>query len=124
MREPKLKRKSYDIPRRLLWDARLGVKDNGGAAGPDGDDNRFHSRYRFAERSSSNCSSVRALRLRGLIHRRHAARPTSCRTEFQAKRPQSRLLLVCRTKWRRSRFADLSVVILSSNGHNVVSTIH
>lgn len=36
MREPKLKGKSYDIPKRLLWDAWLKVKDNGGAAGADG----------------------------------------------------------------------------------------
>ena len=36
MREPKLKGKSYDIPRRLLWDAWLKVKDNGGAGGADG----------------------------------------------------------------------------------------
>ena len=34
--EPKLKGKSYDIPKRLLWDAWLKVKDNGGAAGADG----------------------------------------------------------------------------------------
>ena len=36
MREPKLKGKSYDIPKRLLWDAWLKVKDKGGAAGADG----------------------------------------------------------------------------------------
>ena len=36
MREPKLKGKSYDIPKRLLWDAWLKVKENGGAAGADG----------------------------------------------------------------------------------------
>ena len=36
MREPKLKGKSYDIPNRLVWDARLKVKENGGAAGADG----------------------------------------------------------------------------------------
>ena len=36
VREPKLKGKSYDIPKRLLWDAWLKVKDNGGAAGADG----------------------------------------------------------------------------------------
>ena len=34
MREPKLKGKSYDIPKRLVWDAWLKVKENGGAAGP------------------------------------------------------------------------------------------
>jgi RNA-directed DNA polymerase len=36
MRKPKLKGKSYDIPKRLLWDAWLKVKENGGAAGADG----------------------------------------------------------------------------------------
>ena len=36
VREPKLKGKSYDIPKRLVWDAWLKVKENGGAAGPDG----------------------------------------------------------------------------------------
>ena len=36
VRESKLKGKSYDIPKRLLWDAWLKVKDNGGAAGADG----------------------------------------------------------------------------------------
>jgi RNA-directed DNA polymerase len=36
VREPKLKGKSYDIPKRLLWDAWLKVKQNGGAAGADG----------------------------------------------------------------------------------------
>ena len=36
MREPKLKGKSYVIPKRLLWDAWLKVKENGGAAGADG----------------------------------------------------------------------------------------
>jgi RNA-directed DNA polymerase len=36
MHEPKLKGKSYDIPKRLLWDAWLKVKENGGAAGADG----------------------------------------------------------------------------------------
>ena len=36
MCEPKLKGKSHDIPKRLLWDAWLKVKDNGGAAGADG----------------------------------------------------------------------------------------
>ena len=34
--EPKLKGKSYVIPKRLLWDAWLKVKENGGAAGVDG----------------------------------------------------------------------------------------
>ena len=34
--ESKLKGKSYVIPKRLVWDAWLKVKENGGAAGPDG----------------------------------------------------------------------------------------
>ena len=33
--EPKLKGKSHDIPKRLVWDAWLKVKSNGGAAGAD-----------------------------------------------------------------------------------------
>jgi RNA-directed DNA polymerase len=36
MREPKLMGKSYVIPKRLVWDAWLKVKENGGAAGADG----------------------------------------------------------------------------------------
>ena len=36
VREPKLKGKSYDIPKRLVWDAWLKVKEKGGAAGADG----------------------------------------------------------------------------------------
>jgi RNA-directed DNA polymerase len=36
VRESKLKGKSYVIPKRLLWDAWLKVKENGGAAGVDG----------------------------------------------------------------------------------------
>lgn len=36
VREPKLQGKSYVIPRQLVWDAWLKVKENGGAAGPDG----------------------------------------------------------------------------------------
>ncbi len=36
MHEPRLKGKSHDIPKRLVWDAWLKVKDNGGAAGADG----------------------------------------------------------------------------------------
>ncbi len=36
MHEPKLQGKSQVIPRQLLWDAWLKVKENGGAAGPDG----------------------------------------------------------------------------------------
>ena len=36
MHEPKLMGKSYDIPKRLVWDAWLKVKENGGAAGADG----------------------------------------------------------------------------------------
>ena len=36
VREPKLMGKSHVIPKRLLWDAWLKVKENGGAAGADG----------------------------------------------------------------------------------------
>jgi RNA-directed DNA polymerase len=36
MSEPRLQGKSYDIPKRLIWDAWLKVKGNGGAAGADG----------------------------------------------------------------------------------------
>jgi RNA-directed DNA polymerase len=36
MHEPRLKGKSYVIPKRLVWDAWLKVKENGGAAGADG----------------------------------------------------------------------------------------
>ena len=36
MREPRLKGKSYVIPKRLVWDAWLKVKEKGGAAGADG----------------------------------------------------------------------------------------
>ncbi len=36
MHESKLKGKSYVIPKRLLWDAWLKVKEKGGSAGPDG----------------------------------------------------------------------------------------
>ena len=36
MHEPKLKGKSHVIPKRLVWDAWLKVKENGGAAGADG----------------------------------------------------------------------------------------
>ena len=36
MHEPKLKGKSHDIPKQLVWDAWLKVKENGGAAGADG----------------------------------------------------------------------------------------
>jgi RNA-directed DNA polymerase len=36
MREPRSQGKSYDIPKMLVWDAWLKVKENGGAAGPDG----------------------------------------------------------------------------------------
>jgi len=36
VRESKLEGKSYDIPKRLVWDAWLKVKENGGAAGADG----------------------------------------------------------------------------------------
>ena len=36
MSEPMLQGKSYHIPKRLVWDAWLKVKKNGGAAGVDG----------------------------------------------------------------------------------------
>ena len=36
MSEPKLQGKSHGIPKRLVWDAWLKVKKNGGAAGVDG----------------------------------------------------------------------------------------
>jgi RNA-directed DNA polymerase len=36
MREPRLQGKSQIIPKQLVWDAWLKVKENGGAAGPDG----------------------------------------------------------------------------------------
>jgi RNA-directed DNA polymerase len=36
MVEPKLQGKSHDIPKRLVWDAWVKVKKNGGAAGVDG----------------------------------------------------------------------------------------
>lgn len=36
MSEPRLQGKSHDIPKRLVWDAWLKVKENGGAAGADG----------------------------------------------------------------------------------------
>ncbi|MGH3875003.1 MAG: reverse transcriptase [Pseudonocardiaceae bacterium] len=36
MTEPKYQGKSHDIPKRLVWDAWLKVKKNGGAAGVDG----------------------------------------------------------------------------------------
>src|SRR6266705_1938212 len=36
MSEPKSQGKSYDIPKRLVWDAWLKVRSNGGAAGVDG----------------------------------------------------------------------------------------
>jgi hypothetical protein len=36
VREPKLMGKSFVIPKRLLWEGWLKVKENGGAAGADG----------------------------------------------------------------------------------------
>ena len=36
MSEPRLQGKTHDIPKRLIWDAWLKVKENGGAAGADG----------------------------------------------------------------------------------------
>ena len=59
MREPKLKGKSYVIPKRLLWDAWLKVKENGGAAGADGvtieqyEEDLSGSLYRLWNRMSS-----------------------------------------------------------------------
>ena len=36
MSEPRLQGKSHVIPKQLMWDAWLKVKENGGAAGADG----------------------------------------------------------------------------------------
>jgi len=36
MSEPRLEGKTHDIPKRLIWDAWLKVRRNGGAAGADG----------------------------------------------------------------------------------------
>jgi hypothetical protein len=36
MSEPRLEGKTHDIPKRMIWDAWLKVKGNGGAAGADG----------------------------------------------------------------------------------------
>ena len=36
MSEPMLPGKSHHIPKRLVWDAWVKVKENGGAAGVDG----------------------------------------------------------------------------------------
>lgn len=36
MHEPRLQGKSYDVHKRRVWDAWLKVRENGGAAGPDG----------------------------------------------------------------------------------------
>ena len=36
MTEPMLQGKTHDIPKRLVWDAWLKVKENKGAAGVDG----------------------------------------------------------------------------------------
>jgi len=36
MHEPSLQGKSHDIPKGLVWYAWLRVRENGGAAGPDG----------------------------------------------------------------------------------------
>jgi len=57
--EPKLKGKSHDIPKRLVWDAWLKVKDNGGAAGADGitieqfEEDLLGNLYRLWNRMSS-----------------------------------------------------------------------
>ena len=59
MHEPKLKGKSYDIPKRLVWDAWLKVKEKGGAAGADGvtieqfEEDLSRNLYRLWNRMSS-----------------------------------------------------------------------
>jgi RNA-directed DNA polymerase len=59
VREPKLKGKSCVIPKRLLWEAWLKVKENGGAAGADGvsieqfEEDRSGNLYRLWNRMSS-----------------------------------------------------------------------
>src|SRR6266568_1736378 len=59
MSEPKLQGKSYDIPKRLVWDAWLKVKSKGGAAGADGvtiqqfEENVKNNLYKLWNRMSS-----------------------------------------------------------------------
>lgn len=59
MPEPRLQGKSYDIPKRLVWDAWLKVKENGGAAGADGvtieqfEEDLSRNLYRLWNRMSS-----------------------------------------------------------------------
>jgi RNA-directed DNA polymerase len=59
VRESKLKGKSYVIPKRLVWEAWLKVKENGGAAGADGvtieqfEEDLSRNLYRLWNRMSS-----------------------------------------------------------------------
>ena len=59
MSEPKSQSKSYDIPKRMVWDAWLKVKENGGAAGADGvtieqyEENLKDNLYKLWNRMSS-----------------------------------------------------------------------
>jgi RNA-directed DNA polymerase len=59
MSEPKSQGKSYDIPKRLVWDAWLKVRSNGGAAGVDGvtipqfEENLKNNLYKLWNRMSS-----------------------------------------------------------------------
>jgi group II intron reverse transcriptase/maturase len=72
MSEPRLQGKTHDIPKRLIWDAWLKVKENGGAAGADGVTiEQFETRlkdnlYRLWNRMSSGSyfpGSVRAVEI-------------------------------------------------------------
>ena len=59
MNEPKLQGKSYDIPKRMVWDAWLKVRSKGGAAGADGvtiqqfEENVKNNLYKLWNRMSS-----------------------------------------------------------------------
>jgi RNA-directed DNA polymerase len=59
MSEPRLQVKPHDIPKRLIWDAWLKVKENGGAAGADGvtieqfEENLKDNLYKLWNRMSS-----------------------------------------------------------------------